>query len=242
MDVGTARRLFDANAETYDRVNTVISLGLDSRWRKWAARRAVTRSGARVLDAFGGTGEVALHEAALGGTVTLADVSPGMLEIARKRARGQGFDMEVVAVDLSANPLSVKGAPFDAISLMWGLRYVDDPARVISNLAFQLTENGRLVIVEFVEPSVGVIPALAAFYFFRVLPWIASVLARRRELYRQLVVTTHRMGSADRLLALVRSAGLKVTELRFMGFGLVCGIVAEKQPAEGANAEGADTA
>lgn len=228
VDVASARELFDANATTYDRVNTVVSLGLDSRWRDWAASQAFVRVGARILDAFSGTGKLALEEAALGGRVTMADASPGMLEVATKRARERDLHLSAVTTDLSADPLVVTGAPFDAVTAMWGLRYVDDPAHVIANLASQLVDSGRLVLVEFVEPGDALISQMAAYYFFRILPRIASTLAGRRELYHQLVETTHHLGPVDRLVEMVDSAGLKIVEVHMMGFGLVCGIVAEQ--------------
>lgn len=232
MDQAEARRLFDASAETYDRVNSVISLGLDARWRDWTAKQAVARPGARVLDAFSGTGRVGLRAAELGARVTLADVSPGMLEVARRRARGRGLDVSTLVADLSAEPLGVDGA-FDAVTLMWGLRYLDDPAGVLRRLFSLVAPGGRIVVIDFVEPAGGAFTRLVAAYFFRVLPWIASALAGRRELYRALVSTTHAMGSRERLLAHVRDAGLEVTQQRTMGFGMVVGVVARAETSAG---------
>lgn len=225
MDHATARRLFDTNAATYDRVNSIVSLGLDAAWRDWAARRAVAQPGARVLDAFAGTGRVGLRAAELGARVTLADVSPGMLAVARRRAIERNLDVRTVVADLTAEPLGIDG-PFDAATAMWGLRYVDDPAQVLRGLAALIAPGGRVVVVDFIEPSRGLVTHLAAAYFFRLLPRIAGALAGRRELYRELVATTHAMGSRERLLALVRDAGLEVAEQHVMGFGLVLGLVA----------------
>ena len=225
MDTAT-RELFDANAATYDRVNTLISLGLDARWRAWAASRAVEKPHARVLDAFAGTGPVGLRAAALGAEVTLADGSRGMLEVARRRARASRLELRFAETDLSTEPPEVPGAPFDAITVVFGVRYLDDPVRVLRGLATLLAPGGPLVIVDFVEPDGSFLSRLAAFYFFRVLPRVASLLAGRRGLYDRLVASTHRMGGAKRLVSLVENAGLTVTETRRMGFGLVAGVVA----------------
>lgn len=227
MDTAT-RELFDANTATYDRVNTLISLGLDARWRAWAARRAVERPGARVLDAFAGTGLVGLRAAALGAEVTLADGSAGMLEVARRRARASGLEVRFLETDLAAEPPDVPGAPFDAITLVFGMRYLDDPVRVLRGLATLLATGGPLLIVDFVEPDGSLISRFAAFYFFRVLPRIASLLAGKRGLYDRLVASTHRMGGAERLVSLAQQADLTVTETRMMGFGLVAGVVARR--------------
>jgi len=220
-----ARRLFDANAETYDRVNSIVSLGLDARWRDWAARRAVTRFEARVLDAFAGTGRVGLRAAELGARVTLADISPRMLAVASRRARAKSLQVDTVLTDLTTGPAGVEG-PFDALTVMWGLRYLGDPAGTLRRLAALVAPGGRVIVVDFVEPSGGVVARMAAAYFFRVLPWIAGVLAGRRQLYGELVATTHAMGSREHLIFLLREAGLEVVEQHTMGFGLVVGLVA----------------
>jgi len=225
MDQTAARRLFDTAAGTYDRVNTIISLGLDSRWRDWAARRAVSYPGGRVLDAFAGTGLVGLRAAELGATVTLADISPGMLAVAQQRARHRRLNVRTLLVDLTDEALDVQGS-FDAVTVMWGLRYLGDPSGVLRRLSALVDPGGRVVIVDFVEPDGGFIARLAAGYFFRILPWVAGVLAGRRDLYRELVVTTRAMGSKDHLVSLVEDAGLEIVQQRVMGFGLVLGLVA----------------
>lgn len=224
MDDAT-RELFDANAATYDRVNTLISLGLDARWRDWAARRAVEQPTARVLDAFAGTGLVGLRAAALGAEVTLADGSQGMLAAARRRVRDSGLDVRIVTVDLAAERPEIAGAPFDAVTMVFGVRYLDDPVRVVRALAALLREGGAFVIVDFVEPGGSFVSRLAGLYFFRVLPLVASLLVGRREFYDRLTVSTHQIGAAERLVSIATQAGLQVVETRTMGFGLVCGVV-----------------
>lgn len=225
MERAEARRLFDANAGTYDRVNSIVSLGLDARWRDWAARRAVTRLEARVLDAFAGTGRVGLRAAELGARVTLADISPGMLAVASRRAEERGLHVDTVLTDLTAEPPGVDG-PFDALTVMWGLRYLEDPAGTLRRLAELVAPGGRVIVVDFVEPSGGLVTRMAAVYFFRVLPRIAGAIAGRRRLYHELVATTRAMGSREHLMLLVREAGLEIVEQHTMGFGLVVGVVA----------------
>ena len=225
MEREEARRLFDANADTYDRVNGIVSLGLDARWRDWAARRAVTRFEARVLDAFAGTGRVGLRAAALGARVTLADISPRMLAVASRRADKKGLRVDTVLTDLTAEPPGVDG-PFDALTVMWGLRYLGDPAGTLRRLAALVAPGGRVIVVDFVEPTGGVVAHMAAAYFFLILPRVAGTLSGRRRLYHELVATTHAMGSREHLVFLVRQAGLEVVEQHTMGFGLVVGLVA----------------
>lgn len=223
--VGAVRELFDRNAATYDRVNTAISLGMDARWRAWAARR-VAAPGVRVLDAFAGTGLVGLQAARLGAEVTLADESPEMLAVAARRAADAGLNVKSVVTDLSAEPVCVPGAPFDAVTAVFGVRYLTDRVAVIRSLSHLLRTGGVLVIVDFVVPRPTLVSRLAAFYFFHMLPAVAGVLAGKRELYDRLVETTRGIGPAERLTAMAAEAGLRVVETRTMGFGLVAAVVA----------------
>lgn len=235
-----AERLFDANAATYDKVNTVISLGLDDRWRSWAARRAVRRTGARVLDAFSGTGRTGIRAAELGAEVTLADISYSMLAEAVAEARRRSVSVSVVATDLTAAD-TVVGAPFDAVTVAFGIRYLADPVEVIRRLTSLLVPGGRVVLLEFAEPSGGLLSRVAGVYFFRVLPKIASALAGTSELYRLLAQTTHEIKGAGQLRGYLEEAGLRFVGQKTMGFGLVIGLVGEcgRPPApEGAGAQG----
>lgn len=222
----TTVELFEASAETYDRVNTVISLGMDRGWRRWVARQAMGgQAHPSVFDAFAGTGLAGLEAAAMGARVTLADESAAMLAVARRRAGKRRLDARFECLDLSAAPLDVPGAPFDAATVVFGVRYLDDPAAVLARIAGELRPGGRLVVLEFCEPGRGLLSRLAGFYFFRIIPWLAGLLAGDRELYDTLARTTHAMGPAEHLSAIVRDAGLDVVETRTMGFGLVAGVV-----------------
>jgi len=234
------RVLFDANARTYDRVNSIISLGLDARWRDWVARRAIAETAApgrpaRVLDAFAGTGLVGIRAAQLGAEVTLADFSPRMLAVAREHAASRGVRVHCVAEDLTGDPAtwgSELDGPFDTVTMVFGVRYLDDPSAVIAGLATRLGERGRIVVMDFVDPQHGLLSRLAAVYFFHVLPRVASALAGHGELYDRLTATTHAIRGREELERVVGDAGLTVAETRVMGFGLVVGIVAHsEQPA-----------
>ena len=172
--------LFDRNVSTYDRVNTIITFGLDARWRRWAARQAAplavgsraahyghgapaTQCGdgespppirLRVLDACAGTGLLALDLARRGATVTAADAAPGMLAVARGRVSAAGLPLATVVADLSDPAAAATlGGPFDAVTVSFGLRYFADPGALLRPLRELLVPGGRLVVVEAVRSS-----------------------------------------------------------------------------------------
>lgn len=225
MKAAEARRLFDLNAESYDPVNRILSAGLDRSWRRWVAEEAAPDVGMRVLDAMAGTGEVAVEEALRGAFVTAADASPGMLARAQVRAEEAGVDLHVVVTDLT-DPTAEPCGPFEAVSISFGLRYVDDKVALLQSLANRMEPGGRLVLLEFCTPSPGLLNSPAGFYFFRILPWLGARLGKGPELYDYLRDSTKAVGTARDLERCVEEAGLRVVRRRTFGFGLVCGIVA----------------
>jgi demethylmenaquinone methyltransferase / 2-methoxy-6-polyprenyl-1,4-benzoquinol methylase len=240
-DLGPAHvaELFDRNAATYDRVNTLITLGLDARWRRWVARqaapRAATLGGAgratsrpRVLDACAGTGLLARDLARRGADVTAADVAPRMLAVARERLAAAGLPLSTVVADLS-DPAAAGtlGGPFDAITVGFGLRYFADPEDLLRPLPGLLAGGGRLVVVDAVCPPRDLLGSAAGLYFFDVAPRLGAALAGRAELYEFLTASTRAFGSADDLEGHLRAAGFTPTVRRRFAAGVVAGFVAE---------------
>jgi demethylmenaquinone methyltransferase / 2-methoxy-6-polyprenyl-1,4-benzoquinol methylase len=240
--------LFDRNAATYDHVNTVICFGLDGRWRRWVAGRALAvapgvaaggvdasrwvAAGApprppRVLDACGGSGLVALELARRGVRVTVADVSGEMLALAGRRAQREGLILDLAQADLATEPAAeLPGAPFDAVTLAFGLRYVEDPAGLLRGLAAALVPGGSLVLLEAVVARGGAPALLAGRYFFDVAPRAGRLLAGHGELYAELTETVRALGTAGDLLRIVEAAGLAPRERRLFAGGVVAGVVA----------------
>jgi demethylmenaquinone methyltransferase/2-methoxy-6-polyprenyl-1,4-benzoquinol methylase len=225
--------LFDRNAATYDRINTIITFGLDARWRRWAAIQAAppvsgpSARPPRVLDACAGTGLLALDLARRGATVTAADAAPRMLAVARHRLAAAGLPLRTVVADLADPAVADKlGGPFEAITLGFGLRYFADPGALLRPLRGLLAPGGRLVVVEAVQPPRDLPGAAAGFYFFQVAPRLGAALAGRAELYDFLTATTRALGSADDVAAHLRAARFAVVVRRRLACGVVTGFVA----------------
>jgi len=241
--------LFDRNAATYDRVNTIITFGRDASWRRWAAAQAVPQPvGAsasappasppapasamparppRVLDACAGTGLLALELARRGATVTAADAAPGMLAVARARLSAAGLPLRTVAADLADTAAADRiGGPFDVVSLGFGLRYFADPGALLRLLGGLLAPGGFLVLLEAVRPAQDLLGAAAGFYFFEVAPRLGAALAGRAELYDVLSTSTRALGAAGEVAAHLRGAGFVVVAQRHFACGLVAGFVA----------------
>ncbi len=146
---GDAERIFTGIAGSYDRVATVLSLGQDPRWRRALVDAIEARPTDRVLDVATGTGMVAqaLHDR-YGCAVVGLDQSADMLRIAR--TRGGVFE---AILEGRAEHLPFADAAFDHLTFTYLLRYVDDPATTMRELARVVKPGGRVAMVEFGVPG-----------------------------------------------------------------------------------------
>jgi demethylmenaquinone methyltransferase/2-methoxy-6-polyprenyl-1,4-benzoquinol methylase len=138
--------LFAPLGPRYDRMGALLSFGQDPRWRRFMVSR-LPADGGRVLDVATGTGLVAEALLARGFRVTGLDQSPGMLARARVRFAGR-----IELVESSAEELPFADASFDHLTFTYLLRYVDDPAATMRELARVVRPGGVVAMLEFFQP------------------------------------------------------------------------------------------
>ena len=141
-----AIELFAPLGPRYDRLGALLSFGQDPRWRK-AMVSHIPRDGGSVLDVATGTGLVAERLLAQGHRVTGLDQSPDMLAVARAR-----FGDRVELVEASATEIPFADGSFDHLSFTYLLRYVDDPAATLVELARVVRAGGTVANLEFCVP------------------------------------------------------------------------------------------
>ena len=160
MGADDPKRIFTGIAASYDRAATVLSLGQDPRWRRALVDAIDAAPTDRILDVATGTGMVAqaLHDR-YGCAVVGLDQSADMLAVARTR---DGVYESVV--EGRAEELPFPDASFDHLTFTYLLRYVDDPAATMRELARVVKPGGRVAMVEFGLPRRHVAAALVALY------------------------------------------------------------------------------
>jgi demethylmenaquinone methyltransferase / 2-methoxy-6-polyprenyl-1,4-benzoquinol methylase len=141
-----AKALFAPLGPTYDRVGALLSFGQDPRWRRTLVA-TLPRDGGHVLDVATGTGLVAAALRQRGFRVTGLDQSPQMLARARVRL-GQSVDL----VEASAESVPFADGSFDHLTFTYLLRYVDDPAATLAELARVVRPGGTVAMLEFGLP------------------------------------------------------------------------------------------
>lgn len=211
-----ARALFEPLGPTYDRVGAMLSFGQDPRWRRFLVSR-IPADGGEVLDVATGTGLVAEALLRRGLSVTGVDQSPGMLAHARSRLGGRA-----TLVETSADALPFPDARFDHLTFTYLLRYVDDPARTLAELARVVRPGGTIAMLEF-GVSRGVWHPLWTLYCDVGLPLAGRLISPAwHEVGRFLgpsIRGFHARFPEPRLLELWAAAGIGDLHLRRMSLG-----------------------
>jgi demethylmenaquinone methyltransferase/2-methoxy-6-polyprenyl-1,4-benzoquinol methylase len=208
-------RMFDAVAERYDRMNAVMTLGQERRWRGIVARALAVGPGDTVLDLAAGTGASSLPLAAAGANVVACDFSFGMLRV----GRGRHPQLRFVAGDALRLPFRDGG--FDAITISFGLRHVADIDAALREMARVTRPGGRLVVLETSTPARAPLRAGHRLYVERVLPRLAGLVASDAEAYRYLAESVAAWPAPAALAGRIASAGWERVAWRPMLVGAV---------------------
>ncbi len=210
--------MFDEVARRYDLTNDVLSLGSDRLWRIATTRAVAPRAGQRVLDLAAGTGASSVVLARAGAEVVGADFSAGMIAEARRRY-GARPHLSFVQADATALPFA--DGEFDAVTISFGLRNVNDPAQALAEMRRVVRPGGRLVVCEFSHPVSPAFAALYRFYNGRVLPVVAKAISSNAEAYEYLDESIAAWPDQRTLAGWIRAAGWTDVAWRNLTGGIV---------------------
>jgi demethylmenaquinone methyltransferase/2-methoxy-6-polyprenyl-1,4-benzoquinol methylase len=169
-----------------------------------------------VLDVGAGTGDLSFAAVARGAEVIAIDLSAGMLAVLAQRSTG-ARRARIRALVGSAESLPLPDASVDRIVTGFTIRNVGDLGRAFAEFRRVLRPGGRAVVLELSHPPGAAFAWLYACYFERVAPAIATLLGGDRDAYRYLPRSLRRFPEPERLAAMLRDAGFRVTFERLTG-------------------------
>jgi len=210
--------MFDQVATGYDRTNSVMTVGNDALWRAATTRAVAPKPGERILDLGAGTASSSASFAASGADVVAADFSPGMLTEGKRR---HGHLPNLSFVEADATNLPFDDDSFDAVSMSYALRNVQDPKKALAELLRVTKPGGRLVINEFSTPPNPVFRGFYRFYNSQVLPRVARIAGTNSEAYDYLNESIQEWPNQRRLASWIREAGWANVAYRNLSFGMV---------------------
>jgi demethylmenaquinone methyltransferase/2-methoxy-6-polyprenyl-1,4-benzoquinol methylase len=207
--------MFDDVAVSYDKTNDLLSFGQARLWRKSVADAVSAQSGQAILDIAAGTGTSSMAFLKPGVRVVAADFSKGMQAEGKKRFP----ELEFVFADAMKLPFADK--EFDAVTISFGLRNVENHKVALGEFYRVLKPGGKLVVCEFSYVP-GILGPFYRFYLAKLLPIFSRVFSKTPEAYSYLAESIAAWPRQADLKSDIEVAGFKDVTYKNLTLGIVC--------------------
>ena len=217
------RKMFDGIAPSYDRLNHLMSLGVDRRWRRRALRETVDGTPQQVLDVACGTGDstiAAARAAAPGSLVTGVDISEGMMALVAEKAEKAGVADRIRLAAADGEDLPFADASFDRVTCAFGIRNFEHKELGLKEFHRVLKPGGRVVILELSVPRNRVVRWFYDLYFLHVLPWVGGLVSGDKAAYRYLPASVHGFPAPEVFCGMLEAAGFTGVRHKALTAGL----------------------
>ena len=225
---GRVRQVFDSVATKYDVMNDLMSGGLHRLWKVFTIGRSGVRSGMKVLDIAGGTGDLAKafsKKVGADGEVWLTDINNAMLTCGRDRLLNTGTAIKTAQCD--AEKLPFADNYFDIVTVAFGLRNMTHKDEALTEMRRVLKPGGKLLVLEFSK----VTPLLAPiydFYSFKIIPQVGQIVAQDADSYRYLAESIRMHPDQETLKKMMEHVGFDRVTYHNLTGGVVALHIGEK--------------
>ena len=193
----------------------MLSIGNAPLWRIATVRAVGPQPGERILDVAAGTGTSSASLARTGAAVVAVDLSPGMIAEGRRRHPRLEF------VEANAEKLPFGDDEFDAVTISFGLRNVENPKAALAEMYRVLKPGGRLVVCEFSRPPRALLRLGYSAYMRLIAPLVATVVSSNADAYRYLWDTIQEWPDQGTLSQWIRGVGFTRVAHRNLTAGVV---------------------
>ena len=221
---GLVANVFHSVASRYDLMNDLMSAGIHRVWKRFTIEVSAVRTGNRVLDIAGGTGDLTARFSDLvgpEGEVVLADINDSMLKVGRDKLIDRGFHGNIEYVQANAEQLPFPDNHFDIVSIAFGLRNVTDKEGALQSMLRVLKPGGRLLVLEFSKPENELLSSAYDTYSFKILPVLGKLVAGDSDSYQYLAESIRMHPDQETLKEMMEVAGFARCEYFNMTGGVV---------------------
>lgn len=225
----TVPQMFESISKRYDRINRVLSLGLDVYWRRAVCKYLPKKQKIKLLDCATGTGDQLISLLKNCPNIYDAvgiDPALNMLSLARPKLASYSHcsRLDVAA----AEEIPFQDEMFDVVTISFGIRNVANLTQSLNEIYRTLVPDGRLIILEFSHPSNRFVGFFHRFYINRIVPYIGKWLSKNTEAYTYLSKTIETFPHGDALAQILRQAGFANVQIKPLTFGTVSIYIGDK--------------
>ena len=215
-------QMFNGIAPSYDRLNHLLSLGIDRGWRRKTIKALLPYKPKSVLDIATGTGDFALLAAKIlqPQTIVGADISEGMMDIARQKVEKAGLTDIISFKKEDCMALSFADATYDAVIVAYGVRNYADLDRGLKEMLRVLKPGGHAAILELAAPRRFPMKQMFWLYSHAFMPLVGKIVSKDKRAYSYLPETMEAFPQGKEMQAIMERAGF--ADVRFKAF--TCGL------------------
>ena len=216
--------IFESIATKYDLMNDLMSLWIHRWWKYFAIIQCRLRSGQRILDLAGGTGDLAKRISILigdDGEVVVTDISTAMLIVGRNHLLDQGIFRNIQFIQANAEKLPFLNNYFDRVIIGFGLRNITDQTIALKSMYRVIKPGGFVVILEFSKPIFSLLRIIYDIYSFQLLPRLGKLVAKEEASYRYLVESIRMHPDQEELRNIMSESGFEDCDYCNLSGGIV---------------------
>jgi len=217
--------MFNDIAFRYDFLNHFMSMGIDVLWRKKALRQLKTLQPKQMLDVATGTGDFAIMANRLlqPDHITGIDISEGMLHFGQEKIAKLGLGNKITLQAGDSETITFPDRTFDAITVAFGVRNFENLEKGLSEMCRVLKPGGKLVILEFSNPTVFPIKQLYNLYFRYITPLLGKWIAKSQAAYSYLPDSVKAFPQGQVMCNILTNTGFQSVTCKTLTFG-ICSI------------------
>lgn len=218
-------KMFDEIAPVYDKLNHILSFGLDYLWRSRLARLINRKKKLKILDLATGTGDLLITLLRKNPDINEAvglDISENMLRICSEKISRYNLNDKVNLICADVNSSDLSDNTFDLITIGFGIRNTYDSLETLKEIFRLLKPGATTYILEFSVPSNSVIKFLYLPYLRFCVPFIGRIISGNKHAYRYLNTSIEKFYRMDEFKTLMKTANFEKVEAIPLTFGIVC--------------------
>lgn len=214
-------KMFDNISARYDFLNHLLSLGIDKGWRRKVVRIVSATQPTKVLDIATGTADLAIALSKIDGAhITGVDISAGMLKVGGEKIDKKGLS-ERIALQLGdSEQLPFEDNSFDAITVAFGVRNFENLEAGLSEMLRVVKPGGKVVVLEFSQPTGFPFKQIYRFYFKFILPTIGRLVSKDQSAYTYLPESVDAFPYGQRFLDILGKLGYSKAVAKPVTFGV----------------------
>lgn len=218
--------MFGRIAVRYDRMNRLMTMGQDMKWRRYVLEQAALPENGRLLDIATGTGDIALEGlrripglTAVGGDFTIEMMQAGKRLPERKPIQWVGADTLC---------LPFPPETFDAVTSGFLMRNVIDVPGAFAEQMRVTKSGGHVVVLESSPPKKNLLRPFIKIHLNYVIPTLGKMVTGESDAYTYLPDSTQQFQSPESLADIMRQTGFINVRYQLFMFGTVAVHVGQK--------------